>query len=380
MKRRLSPIIFALILMFGISSISPAALAAASLTPLSISSADAIDADFNTIADSEIFDEVQSQTNLTTKAKNTLLPITNGHTPLIASASETMPLANAQLDLGTHPFGNLTAALNQDQRHILLFNLTQKTVLFSKMTSANNEYAYQIFSVNSDGTLSPFSNAVLAGGEVNGTIPAGLYAFVVANTGETFGDTYTLFLNTATPCPADADSISLISLSNSYNHVTVQIITSTDKMIVYCDGVKVIDENDTKMLDWERVLDLNWGSGYNYNKHEIYNAKVRGVSQVGTYTSDFVTSKNAVILFLDAGTGFMYNESKRNWDTGEHIYHYTDPAGNTTPRTLTSNDIGNYHCWLVFDLTTGQPIDFWSSLNWYYATGSEEASFSLNAD
>lgn len=144
--------------------------------------------------------------------------------------------------------------------------------------------------------------------------------------------------------------------------------------------MEVFNENNPASLDWERVLDLSWSSGYNYNKHEIYNAKVSGISGIGTYVSDYVTSNNAVVLFLDVDTGYMYNESKRNWDTGESLFHFYDPFGNETPRLLDAYDIANYHCWLIFDLNSGKPIDFWSLLNWYYATGTEEASFTLNAN
>lgn len=379
MKKRLFPFFLALIMIFGIISMPSTALAAPSPAPLSISSAETLNAQFNTISDSTIFDESQSQTNLKTDASTTLLPIAKNQTPVVASFGRAVPLANAVLDLGEHPCGNASVTLGQDQIHIFLFTLTEATFIFSKMTSSNALYSYSIYTVE-DNVLYSYSNSVLANGELNGSLPAGQYAFVVENRGGAYGDTYTLFMNTATPVPNDATSLTIISLSNSYLHVTVRFTTSAGKMIVYCDGARIFDETDSSLLDWERVYDLTWSSGYNYNKHAIYSAKISGVSPVGTYTSKYVSSENAVILYLDAGTGYMYNESRRNWNTGEHIFHFLDPFGVETPRTLTNYDIANYQCWLVFDLATGRPIDFWSWLNWYYATGAETASFSINAD
>lgn len=379
MKKKFISGFLTFMMVFSCAIFPPSALAAEP-APLTISNDETIDATFDTVTDTAVFNESQLQNNLKENSSEAILPITDEQTSSAVTFSDTSLLANAQLDLGTNPFGNLTATLSQDQVHILLFQLSESKVLFSKMTSNNSEYAYQIYKVNSDGTLTPYSNAVLAGEQITGTISSGQYAFVVANTGTSYGSSYTMYMNTVTPSPSNVASMSLVSLSSSYKHVTVQMITTSGDMVVYCDGVRVIDEGSPSMLDWERVLDLSWSSGYNYNKHEIYNAVVSGISSVGTYTSDYVTSNNAVILYLDVGTGYMYNESKRNWDTGEHIFHFYDPAGNTTPRTLNAYDIANYNCRLVFDLNTGRPIDFWSFLNWYYATGTEEANFTPNGD
>lgn len=380
MKKRLISEFISLMMVIGCVTLPASAIATESPSTLTINNAEVLDVTFDTVTDSTILNEDQFQNNLKENYSEAILPIIDDKAAPAKTFNNTSLLTNAQLDLGTNPFGNLTATLSQDQVHILLFQLTESKILFSKMTSSNSAYAYQIYKVNNDGTLTPYSNAVLSGKQINGTIPSGQYAFVVANTGSSYGNSYNLFMNTATPNPSNASSISLVSLSSSYKHVTVQVITTSGNMVVYCDGVRVIDESSPNLLDWERVLDLSWSSGYNYNKHEIYNAVVSGISGVGTYTSDYVTSNNAVILYLDVGTGYMYNESKRNWDTGEHIFHFYDPARNTTPRTLNAYDIANYNCRLIFDLNTGRPIDFWSWLNWYYATGTEDANFTLNGD
>lgn len=380
MKKRLISIFLTSIMLCV--CVLPTAMAAEENSLSIYGASDEISAQFNTVSDFLSDSEVKENKNLEGNTFVKLESLDNGSEILTSFSNSNVPstYANAQLDLGVEPNGNLTATLEQDQIHILLFQLTEDKVLFSKMTSNNSEYAFQIYSVGADGTLQAYSGAMLAGQELNGTIPAGQYAFVVANVGSTYGETYTLFMNTCTPVPSNAASINVLSISDSYQHVTVQVMDTAGKTILYCDGVEVFNENNPASLDWERVLDLSWSSGYNYNKHEIYNAKVSGISGIGTYVSDYVTSDNAVVLFLDVDTGYMYNESKRNWDTGESLFHFYDPFGNETPRLLDAYDIENYHCWLIFDLNSGKPIDFWSLLNWYYATGTEEASFTLNAN
>lgn len=369
--------------MFSMSSFAFATdedVMATSLSQITVEETNSIDCDFDTIQDGSVatFSDDEVSNNLKTGDFESLDAVFSDSLKPMTASDQPSFYANAQLDLGVEPVGNLTATLSQDQIHILTFQLKENKTLFSKMESSNGKYAFQIYRFVDDTTLEPYSNAVMANNVLNGTIPSGRYAFVIANLGTSYGAQYTMYMNTSTPSPANAVSIKIIKLSDSYKHVTVQMIDSKGKIIVYCDGVEVYNENNPTKLDWERVLDLSWSGGYNYNKHEIYSAQIQGISGVGTYTSDYVKSNNAVILFLDVGTGYMYNESKRNSTTGERVFHFYDPFGNKTPRKLTADDIDKYHCWLVFDLSLGRPIDFWSSLNWYYATGSETARFNSN--
>lgn len=322
--------------------------------------------------------------DLSTGEENEILPIASTgedrESPATFGAR-----ALGQLDMGLQPAGNITVPLNQDDTHILIFELKYDTLLFSKMTSENSGYAYQIFSITEDGTLEGYSGAVLAGNSINGIIPAGKYAFVVANAmQESFGESYTLFLNTATPELPGASAYAVMRLTDAYDQITLRYISYLDsdsehkepKTTVFVDGVRVIDEtSEEDILEWERRLELNWGSGYNSNWHHIFEANVQGISAPGKYTSDYVSSDYAVRLTLGVGTGFTYNESRRNWDTGEHFYTTKDASGMNTPRRLDAYDIKEYKCYLIFDLVTGKPIDFDCLLNKYYWSGAEHRNF-----
>ncbi len=380
MKHKLISFVLSLAVVLAFAELPISARAAGSPASLTNNEIETPDIAFNTVLDSTEFEENLFRNNLKEVVSEPVTPIANNPASLVKPFSDASPRANSQYDLGTEPAGNLTATIGQDQTHLFLFKITASKYLFSKMISTNNEYAYQIYRINDTGDLEIFCDYALAGGEINGMIPAGQYLFVVTSLGDSYGDSYTLFMNAATPCPSNAVSLGVLTMSDSYRHVTVQIGTSDGNMVLYCDGVRAFDQSEPSLLDWERVLDLSWSTGYNYNKHEIYDAVVSGISGVGTYTSDYVTSDNAVILYLDIGTGYMYNESKRNWNTGEHIFHFNDPAGNTTPRKLNADDIANYHCRLIFDLNTGRSIDFWSELNWYYAMKTETANFVAKGD
>ena len=45
--------------------------------------------------------------------------------------------------------------------------------------------------------------------------------------------------------------------------------------------------------------------------------------------------------------------------------------GKTTPRQIDTDDFNYGDHILIFDLNTGQPIDFYSVLNFYYGAGIE---------
>lgn len=310
-----------------------------------------------------------------------IMPVLSESVP-IASTASVNSRAIGQLNIGQQPCGNVVLPLGQDETHILTFELEYDTLLFSKMTSDNSGYAYQIFSITESGSLEGYSGAVLAGNSINGMIPAGRYAFVVVNVaGDTYGDDYKLFVNSATPEHIGASGYKVIRLSSAYDQITVMYVSylendSEPKKTVYVDGARAIDEtSEEDYLEWERRLELNWGSGYNSNWHHIFEAKVDSLSGPVKYTSDYVSSDYAVLLYLDVGTGFTYNESKRNWNTGESYYTHMDILNKRTPRRLDAEDIAECHCVLVFDLVTEKPIDFWSKLNMYYGTGTEHAEY-----
>lgn len=275
--------------------------------------------------------------------------------------------------------GNLSAILKPNESQTIVFEFDKDIILFSKLLSDNEDYSFQVYKISDNSSLETFSNSAKSNNAIRGTMPAGKYAFVVSNLGKSENLPYTLYLNTTVPDIKNIKSFDIVYVSDSYKYVATELIDTNDKSILYVNGTEIYNENKPQQLDWERVLDLKWNGGYNYSKHNIYDVKLKGISKPGIYTSDYVKSDNAVILFLDEGTGYIYNESKRSSDINEKTFHFNDPLGNKTPRKLTAEDIENNQCWLVFDLNTGKPIDFWSSLNWYYSTKTENASFKLKA-
>lgn len=276
-------------------------------------------------------------------------------------------------DLGTQPCNSFTVTLNENQAHFLKFQVTKSQTMFSKFTTGNSNYGFALYLLNAEGQFVRATEFYAPGSNIDILLPAGIYAFGIFNFGGTFGSQYTIAVNTSTP--GDGVTGAALYKANQYYSHVVTLVEQDGKKLFYCDGKLVTDLDDTSKLKWERVLDLSWSGGYNYNKHSISDVKFTDISLPGVYKSDYVNSDNAVIIYLDVGTSYMYNESKRNWDTGYHLFHFLDPFGNETPRRLNELDIDEYQCWLIFDLDKGESIDFCSALNWYYATGTETASF-----
>ena len=126
-------------------------------------------------------------------------------------------------------------------------------------------------------------------------------------------------------------------------------------------------------LTWTRTDKYSWGSGYEQRTHSVYNVKVRSISSPVSYSSKQGSSDCAVLLYCDEGTTFSYVHSY--YQSGEnHVYESTtkDTTDRNTPRGLDAIDFaeGNQHI-LVYDLKMGKVIDFYSTLNIFYAGGYE---------
>lgn len=280
-------------------------------------------------------------------------------------------------NLGATPCNAYHMTLGTNEMHLLQFSINNSKVMFSKFESSNAKYAFALYSVAADGTLKQETAFYGPNSEIKLVLSAGNYAFVIINTGTTYDNEYILRVNTSTP-GNDVTGANVYKIYENYKSI-IALVTSNGVTKVYCNGKFITNIPDTTNLNWNRVLDLKYGSGsWNYNKHEIYNAKVNDISFPGTFTSNYVNSNNAVVIFLGAGTGYMYNESKYSEISGDRVLHFKDPFRNETPRNLNSFDIATYQCWLIYDLDQQKSIDFWSSLNWYYATGTEKAAFVYN--
>ena len=316
--------------------------------------------------------EVLNNVNL---SNTDIQPLEENMGVAIPAAAAEDSVTPAFADIGSDPCNSYTVTLGTDQAHFLLFTVSTSRVMFSKFTSGNSEYAMALCQVTSDGSILQVTDFYTSGSQINAILGAGQYAFAILNGGTTYGNSYTVSVNTSTP-GTNVTNAAIHDVNSYYSHI-VTLVVMDNKTYIYADGKVVTDLDDTSELDWERVLDLSWSTGYNYNKHKISNVVVRDVSLPIIYKSDFASSNNAVIIYLGVGTSYMYNESKWDTTTGYRVFHFLDPLGNETPRRLTADDINNYRCWLIYDLDTGESIDFCSPLNWYYATGTEEASYAF---
>lgn len=379
MHKRISSALLAILVIFSMSFAS----AAATMPPDEQSSAVLQLANQDTLVvqtePNEEFNEVVApyedmEEALVTLADSEFTPTTElEEIPVTASARATL----LQADLGEMPCNSYKLTLGTDEMHLLQFQVASTKVLFSQFEATNSEYAFALYSIASDGTLVQETNYYFPNSAIKLVLPAGRYAFVIQNAGTTFGNSYTVRINTSTPGD-NVTAAGIYKIQPNYSSI-IALVTRDGSDYVYCNGSYIANVNSPSNLDWERVLDLKWGNGsWNYNKHEVYNVNIKDISFPGTYTSDYVNSSNAVVIFLNPGTGYMYNESKYSEYSGERVFHFRDPFGNTTPRTLDSYDIATYQCWLIYDLNKESSIDFWSSLNWYYATGTEEAAFTYN--
>lgn len=362
MKKRIYSIILCVAMLFSMSTVAFAAESSVGNNAMMLSDVETVN------ISSEVNTDIQSA--YATRPRTAL-----GNVAATVSSNEDA-LTPAFASLGTQPCNSFSVTLGQNEVHFLTFNVTSSRVMFSKLASSDTDYVMALYTIDGEGNLNQATGFYAPGSELKIILASGQYAFAILSGTESYGSSYTLYVNTSTP-GSNVTGANIHRVNSTYSHI-VALVMESGSPVLYCDGVKISDLNDTSSLDWERILDLSWSSGYNYNKHEISNVQIAGVSLPGTYNSDYVDSNNAVIIFLAAGTNYMYNESQRNWDTGYSLFHFLDPFGNETPRSLTDYDIANYQCYLVFDLNTGKSIDFWSALNWYYATGTETASFTYH--
>lgn len=137
------------------------------------------------------------------------------------------------------------------------------------------------------------------------------------------------------------------------------------------DGKYVLNTNESNPhLDWERNYYFSSGGGYSQRKHSISNVKVKSISRPVSYTSSYASSDNAIMIYLNPGTSFTYHESQ--YQSGTNPYYHSsfiDILGKNTPRKIDSDDFNYGDHILILNLNTGQPIDFYSVLNFYYGAG-----------
>lgn len=260
---------------------------------------------------------------------------------------------------------NTTSVLDENNPDDMYFFSTSSDRTFiTRILSDNSDYHLKLYVVNWDTGEAQPSNISMAAGNLVllKELPAGDYMIRVYSEGTT-GDSYNIQLNAKNPS----------------NYSSVKSVTSNLQAFVaeygdgsvYANGTLLYNSNTkTSSLDWEREYYFSYGGGYNQRTHSISDVKVKNISDPVTYRSSYASSSSAIMVYLDTGTLFMHHVSAYQTGVG-YDDSFLDTLGKKTPRRLDSDDQNYGDHILIVDLKTGKAIDFFSVLNYYYASGAE---------
>ncbi|WP_153463941.1 MULTISPECIES: hypothetical protein [Sediminibacillus] len=243
---------------------------------------------------------------------------------------------------------------------------SDRSILF-EIETENPDYIVELYQIDWEtGTAYPtsiggYANQLVA----NNQITSGDWALRVYSS-NTLEDTYTIKMNATNPNGAE----SVYSTSDSLLYAVLGYPNGD----IYSNGVFVaaIGRENTQ-LDWEREFYFAWDGNYNQRQHSISDVNIKSISAPVSYTASYASSNNAILLYLDEGSLFTHHVSSfRSGPPTQYDSSFVDTIGKTTPRRLDTDDLTNWgdHI-LVFDLNTGESIDFFSVLNYYYASGAE---------
>lgn len=271
-----------------------------------------------------------------------------------------------------NPNASVTGTLSEtNNMDFYFFSVTDTSrFLLAKLTSGNVNYVAQLYIVDSETGNATATNIYGFAGDLiqlNG-LPVGEYVFVIFSNNSTYEQNYTLNINATNPAA---------NISNVYylaNDLSI-FVYETESGDVYGNGSLIYNTstNTGSNLTWQRVDEFSWGSGYEQRTHQVFNVKIKAMSSPVSYSSAKASSDCAVLLYCDEGTSFSYLHTY--YQSGvDHKYESStkDTTGRTTPRALDEHDFteGNEHI-LVYDMNEGSVIDFYSTLNLYYAGGYE---------
>lgn len=246
----------------------------------------------------------------------------------------------------------------------IYFTVTKDTFIWARLASSNADYTISLYKIDDiTGQALPTdivesSNSIIA----NSGLEQGDYFFLISSNGSV-GDSYDLKINATNPA-GEFSSINTITPSLQ------QLVITYVNQEVYANGIYVFSWDSAAAnshLNWKRDV-MNVKEQITETKKMILeNVKVRTISAPVTYKSQYASSDNAILLYLNEGTKYTYYETiTENANPLNYSKSFVDPNGRITPRELDSYDFVNANHILVFDLNTGKPIDFFSSLNYFY--------------
>ncbi|MBM7540040.1 hypothetical protein [Amphibacillus cookii] len=260
--------------------------------------------------------------------------------------------------------GSLTDASQND---LWFFTVDSNRTIIFQLDSDNSDYFVELYRVDwSNGTATPMGLKGQSGETVaHSSLPEGDWALVVNSKGEV-GQPYTIRMNATNPQGATG----IVSASTSLQY----LVLSYGNGDVYANGSYVFNELEANdHLDWERNFVFEWDGNYNRRLHKVSSVKIKSISAPVSYQASYASSNNAILIYLDRETLFTHFEAYfRSGPPTQYENSFVDTIGKVTPRRLDADDLTNWgdHI-LVYDLDTNQTIDFFSVLNYYYASGAE---------
>jgi len=284
---------------------------------------------------------------------------------------ENVPLTRAVGSLGNDPRGTVTDSLTTtDPNDILIFTLTEEKYLAAKLDTTNTDYYLQLGVVNFEtGNVTALSGYTSNENGVLGLwgVPEGDYAILVLSNG-TYGTPYTCHINATNPY-GELNSIE----ETSSNLLDIVLKYSDNKIYVNGQYIATAGGASNTQLDWHRNTEFSYTGGYVNRDHYINNARVKRVHRPITYTSDYVSSTNAVVIELDVDTLFtFFFSSFDSSNPSGAIRSFVDISGQLTPRAFTSADINGTTQYLIYDLNTNKAIDYYGIYNYFYNGGGGE--------
>lgn len=286
---------------------------------------------------------------------------------------EKLPMTRAVGSLGNNPRGTVTDSLTEsDTLDILVFTLTEDKYIAAKLDTANTDYYLQLGVVNFEtGDVTALTDYTSNANGILGlwAVPAGDYAILVLSNG-TYGDAYSCYINATNPY-SELSSIE----ETSSNLLDIVLKYSDNKIYVNGQYIATTGGVSNTQLDWHRNTEFSYTGGYVNRDHYISNARVKKVHRPITYTSNYVSSNNAVVIELDVDTLFTFFFSSFNSANPDAaVRSFVDISGQLTPRAFTSADINGTTQYLIYDLNTNTAIDYYGIYNYFYNGGGGETA------
>lgn len=254
-----------------------------------------------------------------------------------------------------------------DPDDMFFFQVESDRTIITDLISDNSEYLVQLYMVDWENGVAYETNLKEKANNriVYNKLPEGDWALRITSTKQ-IGDDYTIKMNASNPSGASF----IYAATPSIQHILLGYPNND----IFANGNFILNtEKVNSHLNWEREFYFGWDGNYNRRKHSISHVHYSSISTPVSYQSSYASSDNAVLIYLKQETLFTYFESYfRSDPPTQYEQSFIDTIGKKTPRRLDEDDLMNWgdHI-LIYDLDNQETIDFFSILNYYYASGTE---------